>query len=702
MKKGWVFMTIIALSLSSTGEAQEIQSGKGQETETYVFEEMIITANPEMPQTEPISKEVLDWTRYFNIGDIIDDLPGVSAVRRGANATEPVIRGLGWERVQTQVGPIPIYGGCPARMDPPITYLQPDKVQEVLVVKGLPSVTLGPGGTGGRVIVKTDYERSATDPPDLFTWVSSKYDQNRKGFWGGAGARGGNRWVDFALALDALSYGDYRSGDGTKVPADKKEYGGALSLGFRPMENHRFWHGLNIVRDEGFDAPSLPMDSDETTAWIYNTGYRIDFPGCVLEQIELTGGFSIIDHLMSNRQRVDRVRLHAETPTDSDSFAGRFKQDWRLKENMLLTTGADYYQIKRDAVRERFILVPARRTILDHIWPDTKQSDLGGFAELNTELAPSWNLRVGGRIDYVDSSADAVDDITIGNLPIRQQFVNFFGQDAADVDTQEVLGSGNVVLEWEAVKDLTLHAGTGLTSRSANVTERFFAFSPAPGGFQLGNPTLDPEKKLEVNTGADWINSWGALSASVFYYRIYDFILPTLIARIDVDNNGVVDNVRGFRNVDARLFGGEFSFLLRPIDHWSFPMSVSYVRGRDISTHEDLPEIPPLEARLAVRADYGMQIPWWVEFGGRFVSRQDQVSEAFPENTTPGFSIFHLFGGFEPIKGFRVLLGIENLFDKEYHEHLTRENLFRTKDLALGDEIPAPGRSFHAMVRYEF
>jgi iron complex outermembrane receptor protein len=280
--------------------------------------------------------------------------------------------------------------------------------------------------------------------------------------------------------------------------------------------------------------------------------------------------------------------------------------------------------------------------------------------------------------------------------------VNFFGPEAADASEEEFLGAGNILLEWEAHRQLILHLGTGIVSRPANVTERFYAFAPAPGGFQLGNPTLSPEVKYEVELGADWIQRWGVISASVFHFWVNDYILPSLIDRIDVDNDGRIDNVRSFRNVNARLFGGEIGAVVKPIEHWSFPMSVSYVRGIDDSRNNDIPEIPPLESRLAVRADYGVKVPWWVELGGRFVSRQNRVDEGFPEDPSPGFAVFHLFGGVEPVKNFRLLLGIENLFDKEYHEHLTREAVLAAGDLLLGDEIPNPGRSFHVMGRYEF
>jgi len=179
--------------------------------------------------------------------------------------------------------------------------------------------------------------------------------------------------------------------------------------------------------------------------------------------------------------------------------------------------------------------------------------------------------------------------------------------------------------------------------------------------------------------------------------------LPTVIDERDANGDGNLDLIRGFVNVDARSYGVEASLLLRAGRYFSVPMSIAYVRGRNTSDGRNLPEIPPLEGRAALRFDSATdRFPWWMRFGGRFVARQDEIDRFFGEDSTPGFVVLHLRGGIALWSGLTLQVGIENLLDREYHEHLTRETALPVGDLAAGDEIPAPGRHVYATIRWEF
>ncbi len=691
----WAFcFSLLAISPCAAQQAEERSS-------VEVLEEIVVRETPLQVEVLSVDRQDLESGRYVNVGEIIAEMPGINAVRRGASATEPVIRGLGWERVSTQVGVLPLYGACPSRMDPPVTYIAPHSVQNVLVVKGIPSVTLGPFGTGGRIVVDPDYQRSASGEPELGGWAQVGADSVRRGLSAETGLEGGNEWLDFRGSFSALDYEDYESGDGKDVPADQREYSSAVSLGFRPEANHRWWNRFNYVREEDVDFPSLPMDNRKTDYFTANTGYRIDFEGGGLERFEAEFGWQTIDHLMNNAEKANRHTLEAETPSESDTYAGALKTWFTLAPNVSLAAGVDTFYLQRDATRTRF-LVASGQTFKDHIWPDASQWNAGAFAEFHLDLIENLHLRVGGRLDRVESDAEGADDPGLGGRTVRENFVRFYGPEAADVTETEVLGAANVLMEWQVLPEILIYAGGGFSMRPAGVTERYFAFSPAPGGFLLGNPSLDAEKKYEIDCGLQWQRNGFDFSLSLFHFWFDDYILQTELARMDVNGDGTQDLVRGFQNVEARLYGVEASLIIKPAKHWSVPLSFYYTRGRNRSNDIDLPEIPPFEGRAALRFDHGEKHPWWCAFGGRFVAEQNDVDETFPEDETAAFNVFHLRGGVRIGRHLRLQVGIENLFDEDYNEHLTREVLLAAGDLVAGDEVPAPGRSYTFNLRFEF
>lgn len=671
------------------------------EVDEYTLGDITVQAAGEKPSKDAVDKEVLESVRFTHVGEALTEIPGVSVVRRGASATEPVIRGLGWEKVSTQVNGLPLYGACPARMDPPLTYVRSYTAENVRVVKGLGSVTYGPAGSGGRILIDTDYERDPDAPDEFDGWIEVGGETNRNGLVGELGAKGGNSRVDVKGVVEGQDYSDYESGDGVTVPADQKSYSGALSLGLRPHEDHRWSNYVNYVREDGIDYPTLPMDMDETDFWVYTTGYRIRPENGRLEELGLHGGLQLIDHTMSNRDKPNRQMLEAETPSESDTYNGSADFTFRLSPSVSLTSGADYYLLNRDATRTRR-MVASGQTFEDRLWPDVSQSDLGGFAEIQADIAEAFDLRVGARIDRVSSQAKAADAPSLMMRSVREQYVRFYGPEAADVDQDETTGSGNLVLTWHPASWVETAIGGGIASRAAGVTERYFAFAPAPGGFVVGNPTLDPEKKIELEWNLGLTHKWFEAEMSVFYNWVNDYILQQQIARLDANGDGIDDVVRGFYNVDARLYGFEIDSLVRVNDHWSFPLTVAYVRGKNTTDDTDLPEIPPLEATAAVRADYGESTPWWVQFGGRFVSKQDKIDPSFPEQETSGFSVFHLRGGVTLRRVVKLELGVENLFDKDYTEHLTRDAFFTEGDLVAGEPVPAPGLTVYGSLRWTF
>jgi len=666
-------------------------------------EEVEVLADRPEFELERLDPEVLASGRAPNLAVALETIPGVSGVRRAQSAVEPVIRGLGWERVQTQVNGLPLHGACPARMDPPATVVAASSVRDVAVVKGLASVTLGPAGTGGRVMVSTDYDRGVGSGRETSPWARLAYDGARDGYHGGAGVAGGTERVDFSVGLETLDQNDYDSADGTTVPANQEEAGAYFSFGNYVTDAHRWSIGSVYQEGRRIDYPSLPMNTDSSETWIYNGqyGYRPTGDGGPLTEVRFRLGLANVDHLMSNRGKPNRPVVEAETDSNADTASTGVLARWLVSPRSAMRAGLDLTLLNRDALRGRHI-VATGMVAYDHLWPDVSQDDLGVFAEYSIVPRSDWHLRFGLRYDAVSSEAAAADDPSLGGNTIRENYVRFYGEDAADTDRDEDLFSGNVVVSKDLSRLLTVQGGFGLSSRAAGVTERYFSFAPAPNGFVVGNPTLDAEQKWEISLGATIASEEISGAVSAYYYTFDDYILGTVLAEEDVNGDGALDLIRGFENADATVTGVEVAGVYRPTERLSIPASLVYVRAENEETGDPLPEIPALEGRLAGRFSFGGLHSGWVELGGRFVDKQDRVDESFGEDPTPGYSVFHLRGRLVLARYLAIEAGVENLLDKEYHEHLTREAAMPVGDLAAGDEIPQPGRSVVVGLSFEY
>jgi iron complex outermembrane receptor protein len=182
-----------------------------------------------------------------------------------------------------------------------------------------------------------------------------------------------------------------------------------------------------------------------------------------------------------------------------------------------------------------------------------------------------------------------------------------------------------------------------------------------------------------------------ALTATTWADRVDDFI--TLYGQERVNPvPGVMNSVaQSYGNVDATLLGASIEATAALSSRLFVAGNLSAVRGTkdtdpDLGLDSDnLAEMPPLSARLAVR----WQSPrWFAEVEAVAAARQDRVDSDLAEQVTPGYGIINLKGGAS--RGdWRVQLILENLLDHTYREHFSYlRNPFRS-----GTFINEPGRS---------
>ncbi|MGA0333845.1 MAG: TonB-dependent receptor domain-containing protein [Kiritimatiellia bacterium] len=684
---------------SLVGAVLVVSAVFAQSPETHQLSPLQVSRRA-LPESRPDSRFSLA-SEQERLGATLDSLPGVALRSQGAHGGEPVLRGLGWERVSTQYNGLCLYGACPSRMDPPVNLFSAASLQEVLVELGPPSVIYGPLSTGGRIRISDDLNFAPAGEKTYAGSAQASFGSNGKNREGLVRAGGSSEQNAWQVHLGAGKTDDYFSGDGKRVPAGSETEEASAQWKQRIAEDLFFDLNTRWVYEKDVKYLSLPMDSRYAKTNIYQGKLQWVPDGQNFTALAFQAGFASVDHLMDNRDKANRMMMQASTPSTADSYNAGLLGRWNLYKGEL-RAGIDASLLERDALRTR-TMTATGMSFQDPIWPDLSSEQAGVFSEWEGPVAEKLHLRAGLRLDRVLSDAGKADAMIVpgpgdGKPSVSAAWRDVGGSTATDAEQEDTLMSANLILAKSLSETWTSQIGFGRTEASPNLTQRYLSFGPVPGGFGVGTPSLEPETKYEIELRTEGRIGPHPVGFAAFAARIDDYLLPTTLAMADVNGDGRVDRIRGTVNQDAEMWGLEASGELRLSRGISLPVQLGWVRGQT-TEGKDLPEIPPLEIHTALRWEAPSEQNSYAEFGMRFAYRQDRIDPEFGEDATPSFAVLHLRGGTEIRPGWTLEAGIENLLDREYHEHLTREVLLPEGDLMAGDEVPNPGRTFTLSTR---
>jgi iron complex outermembrane receptor protein len=204
------------------------------------------------------------------------------------------------------------------------------------------------------------------------------------------------------------------------------------------------------------------------------------------------------------------------------------------------------------------------------------------------------------------------------------------------------------------------------------------------GRFEIGDPNLKPEKSTNVDLATRVSTKRIKGEVAVFRNKITDYIfaqpldpaLPPDPANDDGSGGHILPE---FQNVQANavLTGGEISVEGLVTDWLVLNAGYDVVRGKNDQTDQDLPLIPADRFKAGVRFQSkqmgGVFDRSYIGGGARVYRKQDRVDPN--ETVTPGYTLWDVSAGTE-IKvadsHLNLDIGVENLGDKEYVDHLSR------------------------------
>jgi len=595
-------------------------------SESLILEEITVRGREIAPMQETLTVREVRESAARDIGEALDLDPGFTSVRKGAIANDVVLRGLQRDNINVLLDGVRLYGGCPSRMDPPSFHFDFAEVESIEIIKG-PYDLKNPGGLGGSVNAVSKHAPEGTAAKASFTYGS--YEML-------------NSSVTASHATDAFSLlAGYayksslppKSADGKRITEvypetsknryrpdkrDIKAYaidtfwvkGGAEIGSTQTTVNYSFQDAEDVL------YPYLLMDAEYDTTHRINWMTSVDLSGPVLTGIEFQAWWNQVDHLMNDKFRVSSTPSMMVTEdysmqTDSSTELYGFRIGFNLTAGPgEIEAGVDYYLRNWDAVNK---IAMYNMYSPQPMLPDVDIENVGVYSIYSQQLNSAVEMSAGVRFDLTTAEANALDAERWDLL------YSAYYSDELNNDTDFSEASGNIQFTWTLSENLELHTGIASAVRPPDPQELYIGLQrPMDKPNWVGNPELDVTRNNQVDLGAKLSGDAYYLNASVYYSALNDYIYVTSVA----DKDSVMPDARSFTNIDAKMYGGELAGQVAlPMDLF-LSGTLSYVRGENRDTGQDLVEIPPLTGNIALRYDVGS---YFVAVTERFAGRQDRV-----------------------------------------------------------------------------
>ena len=617
--------------------------------------------------------------------------PGIHQQYNGPAANQPIIRGMGGDRVLVledgqRVGDLYSTGADHAVTIEPLT------ASRIEVVRGPAALLYGSNALGGVVnVVRNEVPR--TLPERITGLVSAHAESVNRGTTAGAAA---TLPVADRLAvrgeLSLRQAGDTRTPLGILESTDMQGYNGGAGLSWITSWGHLGAAYRQIGLDYGvpgeFNGELIPgahvggvdietlrrsgrFEAAHRTGIGFFSGFELDanIVQYLHDEIEGTtaAGLPIIGARFDQLSgAVDLVGRH-EHENGGWLLEGAAGLGYRGKD--LLASGGS----------------PGTRS--------ANEQALSAYIYEELGTGP-FRLQVGGRYDWARLRPYSTDPIVSGS-----------GNDRREIPvTERTFGSfsGSLGGLWDPAPGWTVGVSVARAFRTPAIQE-LFSDGPhlADFSFDIGNPQLEPEVGHGVDAFVRAQRDDLRIEAGVFANSIRNYIYYEATGELDPRfRRYPVFQARGD---DALFVGAEGRAQWEPVRGWVVDAVASLVRAERTATGDPLPDIPPVNGSLDIRRDTER---WFASVGWQASAAQNRVPSPFdapveglgmirPQEPTPGHGLLNGSAGYRWTIGEQlhtITLNAHNLLDTEWRDHLSR----------IKEVAPQPGRNLQLLYRMSF
>ncbi|MEP6512907.1 MAG: TonB-dependent receptor [Parafilimonas sp.] len=628
------------------------QTDTTQTDSLHTLEDVVVTGfQPNSPHAtslniEPYSLQRINEKAPFNLSDALAKLPGISQITTGNAISKPVIRGLYGNRILVLLSGLRFDNQ--QWQDEHGLGLSQIGIDRVEVIKGPASLLYGSDAVGGVINIIEEKPDSFEKNFDAGTQLSS----NSLGTLTDVGYSNKTIKNSWRLRLGLESHADYSDGNNTRV-LNSRNGGYYLKAGFgfdkskwKQENSYNFsYNQFGFIINElntffyvdkrwsrSLVGPHhnvmLNLLGSQNTFYLkssllkLNLGVQSNFR----EEDEGGGQISLKMHLFSVLQN-----LRWEKPVSA-------KTNFVLNQQFTYTNNTNY--------GARVIIPDA------NFW----EGNISGYVKFRLQKII---IETGAGINYKYIQTFATAPVNTSDSAIQPFKKNNF--------------TGNALLGivYNPVQWLTLKTNTASGFRAPNLAELSSnGLHEGTARYEIGAANLKVEQNINTDISIEATGKQWFLSASVFYNNFFNYVYlaPTQ------------EQFYGFRvfrygQQDAKLYGGEFLSIVKPVKWFQWKETFTSARGK-LGNGGNLPFIPAFKLNSALRVEKNLSkkiTNFFAEPELAYVFKQNKPAQF--ETGTGDYLLLNFSSGvtLPAIKGTWILaLTANNITNTLYADHLSR------------------------------
>lgn len=665
---------LIALSSSGVFAEDDIQTKKMAPIvvtaqDNRLSNGLIVQADPKQP-IQPVPAT--------DGADYLQSIMGFNAIKNGGTNGDVTFRGMFGSRIKILTDGTENLGACPARMDAPTSYINPESYDRITVIKGPQTVQYANTGSAATVIFDREPENLTANQPyrgqaSVLMGSYGRLDHNVE-------AAIGDETKYARINANRSVANDYQDGNGDKVHSNWERWNADLAIGWKPTQDS--WIELKGGKGGG-EAAYAGRTMDGTQFQRKSLGLHAEQKNLtdVIKKVEAQVDYSYNDHIMDNykMRTPPMMPMAMEVTRRTLNTRAAITTEW---DNFSVISGVDRQENKHAGnmyMRDANPIPP-----LDG---DLRFESYGAFSEWTYRLNPNNKLVAGARFDHV--KVDSAEN---------------------DQERTDTNPSGFIRIESNLPEHgFKTYAGIGYVERSPDYWELYSTATDHGNGStnMMGQSSylmvnnlnnLKTEKTAQLDIGFEqqhgaW-NTW----ASAYAGLINDFIL----VRYNAPNASQMYPLAN--NVDATIAGAEAGVGYQFNEHLQADLSAMYAWGENTTDNKPLPQIAPLEGRLNLRyvqEKYSLGLLWRAVAEQNRISLNDGNIVGYDMGKSKAFSTLAMNATYKYSEALDFSVGIDNLLDKAYSEHLNKSGaaLF---SYAANEQFNNIGRNYWARVSMKF